>query len=719
MGLVRSGFGRGRIHWLHLLATTALVAAIAVFYSRLSERAEEREILLGYIGPTQPRNWLDPSSAEVSTNAQQYSVLFGLRFRNDIDLSIRDVPVDLDLDGQPDVVVSKELHLKGGILGNPKVFGLTESPDDPAGRVGEYSISTGFLGVREEKDPKTGEGTGRFGFNCVFCHGGANPETMEPVPGLPSTRLDYGLIFATSRALDDDFAIDMDADGRPDPEDEIRRRNRLAPAVSLDLDSNGAVTTAEFRRALDYEPAERVRARLLLQGPGRQDVTTEFSADVSAPGSMRLAYASGIPRWLRPKNPPVFNPVSLPGHIGILGLDHFNWSGNDSAIDYDWFSWYRDVTGLDERAAQRSLKIDTPDPRLAARALNLDRRNIETFSITADSPFGMQWSDNLSHAEPLTPEGPLDRESFLAIPEKFRAHELRKILYRPEIPEALRRHDLDPERVTRGEGVFRASVVGTVTNQQVLLYVPDRWKGASPTPPLVAPIDPGRPVDDRIEVRCATCHNYSPSEKLVPLSRIPEMANRCLECHLSHPKVGPDGIDPMARRQLGDPLACTSCHREHRDFGYQSYSRSLLLPFDVDGDRVIKADEADDLAAGGIGTDSMYSVTAIVTLPYSVVREARRPGRFEVAERGFGWIRVPPLRACWATAPYLHNGSVPTLDALIAHPKDRPVEFRVGSVEQGFVLDTRLPGNRNGGHDYGADLSEAEKRDLIEFLRSL
>jgi cytochrome c peroxidase len=80
-------------------------------------------------------------------------------------------------------------------------------------------------------------------------------------------------------------------------------------------------------------------------------------------------------------------------------------------------------------------------------------------------------------------------------------------------------------------------------------------------------------------------------------------------------------------------------------------------------------------------------------------------------------VRVPPLTAVSATAPYLHNGSVPTLEALLEPAKRRPVTFSVG--KGGFVLDTRLPGNRNVGHEYGTTLSRREKADLIAFLKSL
>jgi len=73
--------------------------------------------------------------------------------------------------------------------------------------------------------------------------------------------------------------------------------------------------------------------------------------------------------------------------------------------------------------------------------------------------------------------------------------------------------------------------------------------------------------------------------------------------------------------------------------------------------------------------------------------------------------------ALYATAPYLHNGSVPSLLALLAPAKQRPVAFPVGAG--GFVLDTRVPGNSNSGHDFGTHLSGAQKADLVAFLNSL
>ncbi|MFL0803239.1 MAG: hypothetical protein K6L81_05950 [Agarilytica sp.] len=95
--------------------------------------------------------------------------------------------------------------------------------------------------------------------------------------------------------------------------------------------------------------------------------------------------------------------------------------------------------------------------------------------------------------------------------------------------------------------------------------------------------------------------------------------------------------------------------------------------------------------------------------------------------------KARPLNGVWATAPFLHNGSVPTLFDLLSPVAERPAEFYVGSrafdIEQvGFeydysenasFFDTRLKGNRNTGHEYAADLSEEDRWALIEYVKSL
>jgi len=95
------------------------------------------------------------------------------------------------------------------------------------------------------------------------------------------------------------------------------------------------------------------------------------------------------------------------------------------------------------------------------------------------------------------------------------------------------------------------------------------------------------------------------------------------------------------------------------------------------------------------------------------------------------------LSGIWATAPYLHNGSVPNLWELLTPAKQRKGTFMVGSrtfdpqkvgydTEHSpsknaiFVADlANANGNGNGGHEYGTDLSEADRWAIIEYMKTM
>ena len=93
--------------------------------------------------------------------------------------------------------------------------------------------------------------------------------------------------------------------------------------------------------------------------------------------------------------------------------------------------------------------------------------------------------------------------------------------------------------------------------------------------------------------------------------------------------------------------------------------------------------------------------------------------------------KARPLNGIWATAPFLHNGSIPNLWELLKPADQRVTNFFVGSREidttnVGFKsdegpseFDTSLKGNLNTGHEYGTALSDVKKRQLIEYLKSL
>lgn len=130
-------------------------------------------------------------------------------------------------------------------------------------------------------------------------------------------------------------------------------------------------------------------------------------------------------------------------------------------------------------------------------------------------------------------------------------------------------------------------------------------------------------------------------------------------------------------------------------------------------------------------------------------------------QAGAGY-RARPLNGVWATAPFLHNGSVPNLKALLSPYEQRPNLVQLGSTrididnvgvwqdpslemtvgknyaENGiFILDTSLPGNSNKGHEFssayimgadynqqptgviGPELKDDERLALIEYLKTL
>ena len=100
-----------------------------------------------------------------------------------------------------------------------------------------------------------------------------------------------------------------------------------------------------------------------------------------------------------------------------------------------------------------------------------------------------------------------------------------------------------------------------------------------------------------------------------------------------------------------------------------------------------------------------------------------------------GYVNVS-LEALWLRAPYLHNGSAPYLAELLELPEHRTKRFyrghdvydpeRMGFVSEGpeaerlgSLHDTSQPGNSNQGHLWGTHLPDAEKRQLLEYLKTL
>ncbi|MEL7123792.1 MAG: hypothetical protein AAFO07_30415 [Bacteroidota bacterium] len=111
-------------------------------------------------------------------------------------------------------------------------------------------------------------------------------------------------------------------------------------------------------------------------------------------------------------------------------------------------------------------------------------------------------------------------------------------------------------------------------------------------------------------------------------------------------------------------------------------------------------------------------------------------GEKSEAKPSLGYV-APPLDGIWATAPYLHNGSIPTLEALLNSSNRPPIwrrradpsaydfvnvgwQFTIeSSASDNNTYDTNIEAYGNQGHYYGDVLSKSDRLALIEYLKTL
>lgn len=133
--------------------------------------------------------------------------------------------------------------------------------------------------------------------------------------------------------------------------------------------------------------------------------------------------------------------------------------------------------------------------------------------------------------------------------------------------------------------------------------------------------------------------------------------------------------------------------------------------------------------------------------PLNDAERKRLDGYMPNELRGELAYKVRPLNGVWATPPYLHNASVPTVYALLSPIEERPTRFYLGNREydpvnlgyktdylkNGFEFDTSIRGNNNTGHQFrkeydpnkpvkgiiGKYLEPDERKALIEYLKTL
>jgi cytochrome c5 len=170
-----------------------------------------------------------------------------------------------------------------------------------------------------------------------------------------------------------------------------------------------------------------------------------------------------------------------------------------------------------------------------------------------------------------------------------------------------------------------------------------------------------------------------------------------------------------------------------------------------------------DRAVARVAVERLYDF--VYTINDNTVQSSLRRGDYKPSSTAepFAELHAYKARALngiWATAPYLHNGSVPTLYHLLLPSKNsydsmdesnpcefeahRPQTFQVGSREfdaqqvglrwqgyQGFEFNTKISGNGNGGHEYAAGktaqmdgtvlpcLKRTQRAELLEYLKTL
>jgi hypothetical protein len=235
------------------------------------------------------------------------------------------------------------------------------------------------------------------------------------------------------------------------------------------------------------------------------------------------------------------------------------------------------------------------------------------------------------------------------------------------------------------------------------------------------------------KANCATCHR---------LPGDPKYLNVTL-----HPTGSEDGSISENAAVDTDPTMTENVYRRKRELAryadaiYRPTRITFTKPLAVlqktsaPGVKLLGQAVVEAILAGDkhIGVEALKGLETATVSAADMVTENKR-------------YRARPLAGIWATGPFLHNGSVPTIADLLKpawtgsgpvpvseRDKYRPTMFTVGCLQYdqdalGFVqscsgstftFDTSLPGNSNRGHLWGTKLDADDRRALIEYLKTL
>ena len=175
---------------------------------------------------------------------------------------------------------------------------------------------------------------------------------------------------------------------------------------------------------------------------------------------------------------------------------------------------------------------------------------------------------------------------------------------------------------------------------------------------------------------------------------------------------------------------CAMCHGTYSANEAEETYPNLLIPLDI------------------IGTDPAVANAGVVHTPELVdwYNQSFYGGVTRMEPNSpFPGYMPPPLDGIWATAPFLHNGSVPTLKLVLrsgkrptfwkrenfdsTHFSERDVgwpwsdvgvpQLEAAEEERKFVYDTTYFSQSNDGHPFGDHLFRRERRALLEYLKTL
>ncbi|MGI9336096.1 MAG: hypothetical protein ACR2RL_23365 [Gammaproteobacteria bacterium] len=194
------------------------------------------------------------------------------------------------------------------------------------------------------------------------------------------------------------------------------------------------------------------------------------------------------------------------------------------------------------------------------------------------------------------------------------------------------------------------------------------------------------------------------------------------------PPRWPFDIDATLASQ-GEGLFASHCAHCHGTYGDTGSYPNLVIGLDEIGTDPALSRVATD------GSEDRFQQWVAASYFGEISRTAPAPGYI-----------APPLDAVWATAPYLHNGSVPNIATLLQSERrprywrrasddeitydTRALGLRFDTLAHGkagepdaeqrkYIYDTDLRGYSNAGHTFGDVLSETERTALLEYLKTL